>query len=70
MTRNRRQRSHRRRGVTFALALWLSGAAAQAQLGSLRGTVTDPQGGVVADAAVSLETVDGDARSTRTAAGF
>ena len=68
MTRNRKQQCRPRRGVTFALALWLSGAAAHAQIGSLRGTVTDPQRAVVADAAVTLESVDGDARSTRTAA--
>ena len=68
MTRNRRQRCYRRCGVTFALAFLFSGAVAQAQIGSLRGTVTDPQRAVVADAAVSLESVDGAARSTRTAA--
>ena len=68
MTRNGRRRWYRRRGVTFTFALWILGTVAQAQTGGLRGTVTDPQRGVVVDAAVSLESAGGDVRSTRTAA--
>ena len=68
MTRNSKQRRPRRSGVTFALALWLCATAVQAQTGSLRGTVTDSQRGVVADAAVSLESAGRDVRSTRSAA--
>ena len=68
MTRNGRRRWYRRRGVAFTFALWILGTVAQAQTGGLRGTVTDPQRGVVVDAAVSLESAGGDVRSTRTAA--
>ena len=68
MTRNGRRRWYRRRGVTLTFALWILGTVAQAQTGGLRGTVTDPQRGVVVDAAVSLESAGGEVRSTRTAA--
>lgn len=66
MARRVRWHLHLRVGSVCSLLIWLSSVVVPAQSGGVRGTVTDPQGRVVAAAVVTLETAGGEVRTTRT----